>query len=806
MFRRWLFAAAFLILSPGARAVDFCVQTDAEFATALTFQEFAAGPNTIRLGAGKTFHLAHTAFDDQNPPYNAHRLTLAGGYDATCSAQVTRDAASTVLDGTGAGDGLNWLPVDGGDQMTISTLTIAHLGKPLEIVIGGDGARLLLQRVRIVDSASVSLQAGVGSGSSIMVRDSVFARMDGDIYDAALAIGGLGDDGTRIDLVNTTVTASARNGVDLYNPHGTTWLYNDILYGNNGGFVDLKQNEGVWAFDNAIGSHDGAFLAGSSGNLASNPLFVSSTDYNLQFASPARDSGTSAVPGGLAAYDIEGGARVVGATVDRGAYENDSSGATILLVTNTNDSGSGSLRQALLDANTNPVSNIIGFNIPGSCPRTIAVNTELPAITDGVSIRGYTQPGAAANSSSLIDNATICVELVEANGNTVANGLHFTPAADDDAFDVSGLAIGGFNTGIYVDHGSVGTGVAYAIHGNFIGLAADGVTLRANGFAGVDVRGRVYGTIGGDDDAQRNVIAGSLAGIRVAAEQTNYVTNNFIGTTAGGGAARPNAVGVALLSGLNQVLDNVISGNTASGVSLNGVDAAANTIAGNRIGLKAFAICVPPCTPDYALGNGQYGISVAGGAYDAGIHDNTIAYNGSPGDGAGVRISGNGTTRVRVGANRIYDNAGLGIDVGGAGVSSNDNDATAPAGTANRGLNFPTLNWARGGDRNGSIHGYLQSTNDTYQIQVFASDTADNSGYGEGRYYLGSGQVAITNATASSNGAVEFDLPIAWSSSLVGKYITTLAIDHDGNTSEFSGVEVYTLQDLIFADGFDTPE
>src|ERR1700733_440548 len=49
------------------------------------------------------------------------------------------------------------------------------------------------------------------------------------------------------------------------------------------------------------------------------------------------------------------------------------------LVTNTSDSGSGSLRQAIMDSNAaTGVTNTIDFAIAGSGVQTIAPHTELP--------------------------------------------------------------------------------------------------------------------------------------------------------------------------------------------------------------------------------------------------------------------------------------------------------------------------------------------------------------------------------------------------------------------------------------------
>src|SRR5262249_3175761 len=86
-------------------------------------------------------------------------------------------------------------------------------------------------------------------------------------------------------------------------------------------------------------------------------------------------------------------------------------------VTNTNDDGPGSLRQAILDANGMPGADTIVFNIPVSGVQTIIPLTPLPTITDPVTIDGFTQPGASANTLAVGDNS---VHLIELNGNGAA--------------------------------------------------------------------------------------------------------------------------------------------------------------------------------------------------------------------------------------------------------------------------------------------------------------------------------------------------------------------------------------------------
>src|SRR5689334_2213106 len=69
-------------------------------------------------------------------------------------------------------------------------------------------------------------------------------------------------------------------------------------------------------------------------------------------------------------------------------------------ITNTNDIGSGSLRQAILDANSQPGSDEIHFAIPGNGPHQIFPESPLPDVIEAVTIDGWTQPGATTNSLS----------------------------------------------------------------------------------------------------------------------------------------------------------------------------------------------------------------------------------------------------------------------------------------------------------------------------------------------------------------------------------------------------------------------
>ena len=85
--------------------------------------------------------------------------------------------------------------------------------------------------------------------------------------------------------------------------------------------------------------------------------------------------------------------------------------ASTFTVINTSDSGAGSLRQAISDANGNSGADTIAFNIPGSGAHTISPLTPLPTVTGPVTIDGYTQPGSSQSTLAVGDNAVLLIEI-----------------------------------------------------------------------------------------------------------------------------------------------------------------------------------------------------------------------------------------------------------------------------------------------------------------------------------------------------------------------------------------------------------
>jgi hypothetical protein len=269
-----------------------------------------------------------------------------------------------------------------------------------------------------------------------------------------------------------------------------------------------------------------------------------------------------------------------------------------IVVTNTNDSGPGSLRQAILDANVDPVSaDTITFDIPGPGPHTITPVTPLPSIQSQlVTIDGTTEPD--------FDGSPV-VELSGAIVGTSGNGLTIE---NEQRITVRGLAINRFGAGI-----SINDAVDTLIEGNYLGTDVSGTVALGNSI-GVQDMG-IGSTIGGTVAEARNLISGNGTGIMGGGVMK--IQGNFIGTDVTGTVALANAgQGVSFNGGGGNTVGgtepgsrNIISGNGSHGVTF--FDSGNSLIQGNFIGLDL--------SGSNALGNSGNGVILFdGGDYEVG--------------------------------------------------------------------------------------------------------------------------------------------------------------------------------------------
>ncbi|MBI2927940.1 MAG: right-handed parallel beta-helix repeat-containing protein [Verrucomicrobia bacterium] len=444
-------------------------------------------------------------------------------------------------------------------------------------------------------------------------------------------------------------------------------------------------------------------------------------------------------------------------------------------VTTTADTGPGSLRQAILDANAHfSAGDTIAFAIPGDGPHTIAPVTALPPITDPVTLDGYTQPGASANTLADGFNATIKVILDGATAPSSTDGL----SLQSPGVTVRGLAIINFKSdGIELTAAARDCLIA----GCVIGAGLDN-TDKGNNTDGVFINGSPNNGIGGTTPAARNVISGNNRhGIEItgAGATANRVEGNFIGTDLAGVADLGNgADGVQILNGASSNAiggteagaRNVISGNNSDGIEVTSATATNNTIQGNFIGTNA--------TGTTGIANTSHGVTfttsassntVGGTAAGAG---NLIAFHG--GDGVFVQTG----TGNRVLGNPIHSNGGLGIDLDPNGITAND--ANDPDTGANQRQNFPVLTSATANVADTRVAGTLNSTaSTTFRLEFFSNLTCDPAGNGEGAQFLGSAEV-----TTDGSGNASFDVTLP--TRALGRFVTATATDPNGSTSEFS--------------------
>jgi RTX calcium-binding nonapeptide repeat (4 copies) len=337
------------------------------------------------------------------------------------------------------------------------------------------------------------------------------------------------------------------------------------------------------------------------------------------------------------------------------------------MVTTTADSGAGSLRQAIQDANSNPGADSIIFDIAGSGVQTIAPLTPLPTITDPVTFDGTSsQSGASANTLASGDNAVLNIVLDGSNIGAQADGL--TISAGGSA--VQGLVIQNFYNGIHL-----------TTNGNDL-IAGNSFN---NTFQGVFVDNVANNTVGGTVPAARNVIGFIDNGVVIqgAGATGNQVQGNYIGTDGSnviGNVNQPSYAGLGV--NIVDANDNFVGGTTAGagnliasagdGIAIQNINASAsgNLVQGNYIGPNADGSSLPSGLGSVGIVlTGNVSANVIGGTTAAarnvisGWHDLQVwfAYVAAPG---GNMVEGNYIGTNAAGNAALVPSPNNGQDIG----------------------------------------------------------------------------------------------------------------------------------------------
>jgi titin len=512
-----------------------------------------------------------------------------------------------------------------------------------------------------------------------------------------------------------------------------------------------------------------------SGNNSSGIILIAGGGNLVQGNRIGTDvGGVAALGNGRDGVTVNAGGNTIGGSAEgAGNLISGNRRAGILVNSNTGTIVAGN-RIGTDTAGTSPVPNLLGVSVTGS------TNT----------LVGGIEPGAG---NLISGNVEAGVEIFGGDGGNCVQGNRIgtdetgaAPLGNQIGVQIFGGStlnniIGGSGAGNLIS-GNRGEGVAVnsprnTVQANFIGTDVSGTRAVPNDI-GVSL-GEGGNLIGGVAPGDENLVSGNRSyGVFISGGRNNLVQGNRVGTDVSGTVALGNGEGVFINTGSGNTIGGVVAGagNLISGNRLNGVTIldSGNRVQGNLVGTDISGTT--------AVANGRSGVlidfvlasgNLIGGA-DAGA-GNTIAFNG----GAGVVVQGAGATGNRIQGNAIHSNAGLGIDLGGDGVTPND-PGDADSGP-NQLQNFPVLCVALAGATT-RVAGTVNSlANTTFTLDFYASAEADPSGFGEGERYLGSALV-----TTDGSGDARFEVTLA-APTTPGEAVTATATDPAGNTSEFPG-------------------
>ena len=426
---------------------------------------------------------------------------------------------------------------------------------------------------------------------------------------------------------------------------------------------------------------------------------------------------------------------------------------------------------------------------------------------------GFENDATGANNTVQANTIGLGVDgtTVVANGRygvVIYNGANNTMIGGSGAGEGNVIS-GNTQSGVIIDGNSNPATTANTIAGNLIGTDATGSLDKGNGTYGIHFFAGANGnTIGGSTAAHGNVISGNGSGeggvyITGTTTSGNIVRNNFVGVNETGTAAIANNLhGVWVNEAPNtQILDNLISGNDVHGVYIYGAGATGTQVLRNSIGTNAAesatiangfdgirlegsssgTVVGSPGNGNVVGGNADHGVNLnsssgntiqanhigtnSGGSVDlgntqAGVYSdafnssnnliggdgagegNTIAFNG-----VGVQLdTGDDNTILR---NSLYSNTGLGLDLGGDGITAND---SGDGDTGSNGLlNYPVVTSATEAAGTVTIDFDLDVSAGDYRVETFTNPSgADPSGNGEGETFESGTTVTHTGSGTES--------------------------------------------------------
>jgi hypothetical protein len=614
-----------------------------------------------------------------------------------------------IIGGSGTGEG-NVISGNNGSGIAISgsaTATIQgnYVGLAMDgtTALGNSGTGIILTTT---GSVTIGGDRTAGVGNTISSNVTGINISNGTHYIYGNYIGtdvdgmlDLGNAGNGITITGGTNHIIGGTGTGQFN----------VISGNNQAGIAISGSATATIRSNIIGlGEDGETALGNLGTAISLSTTGSVTVGGNRNNGEGNTISGNGAHAGIAAINITAGTQTIygnyiGTDVD-GTLDVGNAGTGIVISGGINHiiggPGTGQLnvisgngRRAIDvtgSATATIQGNIIGLNADGNAAIANGEGALLLTTTGSVTIGGNRDAGEGNTISGngshgghvaiVVSGASAGTHTFYGNyiGTDVNGGIDL--GNDGNAFSISGginHIIGGTGTGQrnvisgQPRDGIIISGSATAIiRGNYIGLAADGVTVLANGQYGISLTTTGSVSVGGTTVEERNIISGNANGIRITAG-THVIYGNYIGTDVSGTLDRGNGTGIAISGGVNHVIGgigsgqrNVISGNNTNQISLLGTATA--IIKGNYIGTDEsgqFAINAPAAS-------NLNGINISSTATSTIGADADDILNGTTEEARNI-ISGNRTgILLSAGTHNVYGNY-IGTDVDGVDAVGN---------------------------------------------------------------------------------------------------------------------------------------
>ncbi|MCA1670030.1 MAG: right-handed parallel beta-helix repeat-containing protein, partial [Thermomicrobia bacterium] len=727
--------------------------------------------NTINFSIGNGAQTI--ALSSMLPAITAANVTI----NATTQPGYTGGALITI-NGSGAGIGGIGLKLFGGSTTVIGLVVAGFAGSGMYMSSNSNVVQNCVITANAVGINIIGANSNTIGGTAPGNRNTISGNSNSGI----LIGGGSASNQVQGNFIGTDASGTAADpnpvGVFITGASGNVVGPGNVISGNTNNGVSLDTNSGNVTFNVVRGNFIGTDVSGTAqvllstgrpqnvgvaisaagvpGSSASNNTIggLNAADRNIISGNFNGNVTIVGIQGTATANTIQGnyiGLDVSGSTpvghCDAGLYIRGGSGNTIgpgNVISGNSRQGISSTGLAIDGSDNTPGSpsdpaqnNIVQGNLIGTD------KTGNTAITNGAGIY------IAAASNNIIGGTTVATRNI-ISGNSLSNGV-----AIDGRSSISSALL---------------TATGNIVEGNYIGTTQDGSAAVANG-TGLTITNASGNTVGGTAAGAGNVISGNTTqGISInilaagAVAQNNVFQGNLVGTNAAGTVAVPNGYGFSIaaasgntIGGTTAAARNIISGNSNSGIYLNGAfvppgsggppGVSNTTIQGNYIGIDS--------TGNNALGNGNRGIQFDSASNNA-VDSNVIANNAQQG------VLVNGAIGDAITGNPIYANGAESIRL----VSGGNNMQPAPnlTGAAYAGGNQVTVT--------GTVTGPASTA---FRIDFFSNPTAKS----QGKIYLGS-----IFPTSDPSGVVTINSTI--NANLSMPDLSATASPNGTNTSAFS--------------------